>query len=146
MKHAKNVKRIDHVVITVLPHNFTAAIAKFSEVLGITFEGPIQREDAGVQAAISWESGMEIIAPLKAEGRFYERVVERGEGHMTVVFGVDNFDDACKHAAAAGVLPGAEIGLLGDEPWANRFTVLRESSLAPMFGATVVLGEIEPKN
>jgi hypothetical protein len=145
VKLNKNAGRVDHVLITVSYPNFADCIDKLSRALGVVFEPPIIRADFGVISAISLESGLEVLAPTREEGPFWERIQRRGEGHVSIIFGVDNFDEARKRATEAGVAVGAEIGLLGDEPWGKYFSVFREARLAPVCGATIILGEIEPK-
>jgi hypothetical protein len=145
MQLTKNAGRIDHVLITVSHANFAECIAKLSRALGVSFEPALTRDDFGIISAISLESGLEVLAPTREEGPFWERIQRRGEGHVTIIFGVDNFDEARKRATDAGLAVGAEIGLRGDEPWGKHFSVFREARLAPICGASIILGEIEPK-
>jgi hypothetical protein len=145
MQLTKNAGRIDHVLITVSPGNFTECIDKLTRALGVIFQPALNREDLGVISAISLESGLEVLAPTREAGPFWERIQRRGEGHVTIIFGVDNFDDACKRATDAGLSVGTEIGLQGDEPWGKHFAVFREARLAPICGAAIILGEIEPR-
>ena len=145
MKLSKNAGRVDHVLITVSQSNFESCIDKLSRALGVTFEPALRRDDFGVISAISLESGLEVLAPLREQGPFWERIQRRGEGHVSIIFGVEDFDEARQRAADAGLTIGDEIGLLGDEPWGNHFSVFREARLESIFGTTIILGEITPK-
>jgi hypothetical protein len=145
MALTRNIGRIDHVVITVSPKNFQPCIEKLTRMLGLKFQGPIYRKAENTQAAVDWDSGMEVLAPITEEGMLWEQLKVRGEGYMSVVFGVANLDKAREQAAAAGVQPLFDVGLNGDEPWFDRFDVVKETLLEPVFGATIVLGEIIPK-
>jgi hypothetical protein len=141
----KNAGRIDHVVISVYPDSFRPFVDRLSKALGISFM-EYRREESGLMIALSWDAGLEVVAPMQEKGRIWERLKEKGEGSVAIVFGVENLEDAVRRAEAAGVGTGPEIGLLGDEPWADMFGVLREKYLAgPLCGATIVLGQIEPK-
>ena len=145
MKLTKNVGRIDHVLITVFPGNFEKCIDQLSRSLGVIFEPALRRDDLGVVSAISLESGLEVLAPTREEGPFWERIQRRGEGHVSIIFGVDDFEEARRRAMDAGIAVGNEIGLVGDEPWGRHFSVFREARLGSICGATIILGQIEPK-
>ena len=99
-----------------------------------------------MQAAVAWEAGIKVVAPIKEEGAIFEHLKQRGEGNMSLVFGVDDLDTACGRAKDAGLNVGGEIGLLGDEPWADQFSLIREARLETIFGATILLGQVEPNS
>jgi hypothetical protein len=144
MALTRNVNRIDHVVISVSPQSYPGAIKKFTELLDLNFQ-KIERPAENVQAAVDWDAGMEIIAPMREEGFLWDRIKAGGEGQMTVVFGVDKLDAAKKKAESVGVKCLMDVGLNGDEPWFNRFVTVKETILEPVYGAGVVLGEVIPK-
>lgn len=139
------INRVDHVAILVYPENVDAYVEKLSAVLGIEFSAPHRNDNVGVIAAVSWDSGLEIIAPTDRNSTNWKRLKQYGEGQMTLVFGVKDIDAGMRRAEANGVPVAYEVKLTGDEPWRDRFATFREAKLQEMFGATIVLSQIEPK-
>lgn len=142
------IQKIDHVAIIVYRENLDAYVAKFSAVLGIEFDRPTIVESTGVVAALSWDSGLEILAPLRNEGRYWDRLQKYGEGSTIIVFGVQDMDAAQQRARDAGVEVGFEVELRGTEPWFDRFEVFREARLNMFDGdpcVSMALSQIEPR-
>jgi predicted enzyme related to lactoylglutathione lyase len=143
----KSVQRVDHVAIIVYKENVEKYVRKLSDALGVTFDPPTIVESTGVVAALSWDSGLEILAPLREEGRFWDRLQRHGEGCSIIVFGVADMDEAKARAQAAGVAPGPEVKLDGTEFWYGRFKTFREAGLALMdheMPVSIGLGELDP--
>jgi hypothetical protein len=142
------IQRIDHVGIIVYPENVDKYVKKLSQLLDITFDEPIRNEDAGVIAVLSWDSGLEIMAPLRKEGRYWERLQRSGEGSTVLIFGVKDIDAAMRRAKEQGVDVDFEVKLNGDEPWLSRFKHFREARLEafePQFATALTLSQIEPR-
>jgi len=142
------MNHIDHVGIIVYPENVDKYVALLSELLCITFDEPIVNHEAGVIAVLSWGSGFEIMAPMRPEGRYWERLQRFGEGTCTIIFGVPDIDEAIERAKSHGVDLDFEVKLEGDEPWLQRFDSFREARLKAFsddFAATLTLSEIVPK-
>lgn len=142
------IQKIDHVAIIVYRENLDAYVAKFSAVLGIEFDQPAIVESTGVVAALSWDSGLEILAPLRNEGRYWDRLQKYGEGSTIIVFGVQDMDAAQQRVRDAGVEVGFEVKLGGTEPWFDRFEVFREARLNMFDGdpcVSMALSQIEPR-
>ena len=141
------IQRVDHVAIVVYPENVDKYVDQISRVLGVTFDKPTVVESTGVVAALSWDSGLEILAPLKKEGRFWERLQKHGEGTCIIVFGVADMDAAKQRARDNGVEPGDEVKLGGAEPWYDLFSTFREARL-PLIDAdwpvSIGLSQIVP--
>ena len=97
-------------------------------------------------AAVAWDAGIEVVAPLEEQGFAWDLLQKKGEGFCILVFGVQNLKQAVERAERNGarVLFQAD-GLTGDEPWFDRFEVLDEVVLEDMFGVTTCLGQIEPR-
>src|SRR3954469_19683175 len=100
----QNVNRIDHIAVCVRPENLESAVASFSELLAIKFEGPFISEAAGITYYLDWDSGMEVYAPcdkmLAADRiKFLE---EHGEGVFRLIFGVADIGDAVARARSLG--------------------------------------------
>ncbi|GAY22198.1 VOC family protein [Sphingobium fuliginis] len=140
-------QRIDHLAIIVRPENLDAYVEKFSKLLGVTFADSIHAEDAGVRAALSWDSGLEIVAPLRPEGRYYERLQRFGEGCTVLVFGVENIDDAAARANGMGI-ETREWRFDPSFPWLKRFRSFREvkvEAFPPEFAMELTFSEIVPR-
>jgi hypothetical protein len=140
----KNVRRIDHIAILISPHSFEDCVQRLSRALEVEFT-LARRDDMGLLIAIDWDSGLELLAPTGPESPLWSRLQEKGEGHVSIIFGVGDVDEAKRRAESAGFVAGAEIGLIGDEPWAARFERLREIPLSEICGINLVLGQVEPR-
>lgn len=142
------IQKIDHVAIIVYRENVEAYVKKFSAALGIEFDEPAIVESTGVIAALSWDSGLEILAPLKEEGRYWDRLQKYGEGSTIIVFGVKDMGAAQQRARDAGVDVGFEVKLGGTEPWFDRFSTFKEARIN-MFDSnlcvSMALSQIEPR-
>ncbi|GAY22178.1 VOC family protein [Sphingobium fuliginis] len=140
-------QRIDHLAIIVRSENFEAYVEKFSKILGVSFEDSIYAEDAGVRAALSWDSGLEIIAPLREEGRYWDRIQRFGEGCTVLVFGVDDIDEATARANNMGIAT-REWRFDPSYPWLRRFRSFRETKVEafpPDFVMELTFSEIVPR-
>jgi len=144
MARQQNKRRIDHVAFLVAPQNFESCLESMGSALGLDFQRA-HRDDLGLMIGVDWDAGIEILAPTGPESVFWNRLQEKGEGAATVIFGVADIDAAKEQARNAGLGYSAEIGLRGDEPWADRFEIVREAALDPICGISLVLGEIKPR-
>ena len=140
----QNIGRVDHLAILVHPQNFESCVGRLTRALQISFQHA-HREDLGLRIAIDWDAGLEILAPTGPESPLWAQLQQKGEGHMSIIFGVEDFEQARKHAQQEGFSTGPEVGLIGSEPWADRFNVLRETSLSEICGINLVLGQVEPR-
>lgn len=141
------INRIDHIAVLVHPENFDSYVHKFSNLLNITFDAPIYNESAGLMAALAWDSGIELVAPTRQEGRFWEKLLRCGEGSITIVFGVSDLDEALERVKVKGV-KSHEWQFTQDTPWLSRFRLFREAKLeafGPEFGLELTLSQIEPR-
>lgn len=141
------VNRIDHIAILVRKENLYAYRDRMSAVLGISWDEEVPNEGAGVTVLPSWDSGLELIAPLREEGRIWDRIQKFGEGSVTIVFGTPDIDAAIDRATDNGADFMFHIQTSGDEPWLKRFSKFREAKIDMFpedFGATVTLSEIVP--
>lgn len=123
----------------------------YRELLGAEFfdADPADTEPFGVQVAMSFEAGVELVAPAgDGPSHIRTRLEEAGEGIEGVVFAVPDADAARDAAAAAGIATfhtldysPAEI----DEKLQGRFTRYYEHFLtaAPPLSGTVLVGEFD---
>jgi len=96
-------KGVNRVVVAV--KDLEKAIDTYSKLLGATFHDvSAGSEQYGVKAAISWDGGIELCAPIPGRNSYIEQIIKkRGEGLMSVVFCVDNVEQACAQAKDMGV-------------------------------------------
>jgi 4-hydroxyphenylpyruvate dioxygenase-like putative hemolysin len=143
----QSIQRVDHVAIIVKEENARCYAGRLSAVLGIRFEEPLINDEHGVLIIISWDAGLEIIAPTRQQGAYWERLQRYGEGSAAIVFGVANMDEAIERARANGATVPFEARLNGTEPWLARFSSFREARLSELgenLSCSFTLSEIVP--
>ena len=125
----------------------------YSELLGATFY-PANDEEAatmGIQVAMSWDAGIELIAPLPDRDSFVKQLMEtRGEGVIGVVFAVDDVEQARQAAERRGIAIYYTVDYSQDEideHLQGRFRKYKEYMLYPSgtYGTGPVIGQLEPK-
>lgn len=139
------VNRVDHVVWIARPENAQAYVERLSGLFGVAFDGPVVREAYGCRFWVSWEGGLEVFTPY-GDGPYaaawHKRLEERGEGVLTVVFGVRDIHDAQENARRLGYQPSDIIELAGDEPYLHKLETMREVIATDMLGTFMSFGEI----
>jgi len=141
----KFTNHVDHVTWISRPESIeknVAALEKITDANLVRFE----RKDMGFVMYLSWEAGLEVVAPLPERTAFnqalYDRLETHGEGVLGVVFGVRDMD---KHKARLAAL-GIELGPLMDDspasPWHHKL-VLRERMAPPVMNSWFILGDID---
>jgi hypothetical protein len=149
--------RIDYVGICVHLENMEDSVHRFSELLGVRFEGPFDSE-LGLRVCVDFDSGLEIFAPLTGDAArpaadHYRRfLAEHGEGIYRLSFGVGSADEAAERARALGysVAPAAGPPTAWQEgsvrpDWEQRFDEWRHAALTePIHGVRLSLTQIEP--
>jgi hypothetical protein len=140
----QNIGRIDHIAILVHRHDLESCVERLTRALQVSFQRAY-REDLALEIAIDWDAGLELLAPTGPQSPLWSQLQQKGEGHVSIIFGVEDFEEARKRARQEGFSTGPEVGLSGSEPWAERFNVLRETSLSEICGINLVLGQVEPR-
>jgi glyoxalase/bleomycin resistance protein/dioxygenase superfamily protein len=143
----QSIQRIDHVAIIVKHENAHQLAERLSAALGITFSEPVVNEDYGLMIIVSWDAGLEVMAPTREEGPYWERIQRHGEGTVSIIFGVADLDDGVQRARDNGVEVSSEVRLNGNEPWLERFSTFREARLGTFgldLACTLTLSEIVP--
>jgi 4-hydroxyphenylpyruvate dioxygenase-like putative hemolysin len=96
---------VHHVVWCVKPESLPRVRAYCEEGLGLPMQD-LDLPDLGIHVLISWEGGIEIMAPTYAEGTLVvsanDFLESRGEGVYSVVFNVGNLEDAIRKLEAQG--------------------------------------------
>ena len=143
MKKFRN--HVDHVAWISRLENIEANVAQLEKLADAKLTR-FQREDMGFVMYISWEAGLEVVAPLEKPTEFNQILRDwlatRGEGVMSVVFGVKDLD---KHKARLEK-QGFEVGPLMDDhpssPWHHRI-VLWERMGGMVMNSCFILGDID---
>lgn len=140
----KNVQRIDHFAWIVRPENYEPCKAKLHALLGLNFVD-YENPDLSIRIALDWEAGIEILSPTTMDSVHGRLLEEKGEGMNSLIFGVDDLDQALERAAAAGAKVTHVIDSTHME-LAQNFDLVKEAFFEEdVFGVTVRLGQIEPK-
>ena len=146
-------KGVNRVVIAV--RDLDEAVIVYSRLFNTTFKEGDGDMDAsyGIRAAVSWDAAIELVSPIPGSdahmGQAVARFLDRnGGGVYSVVFSVDNVDEAYKQVTEMGFrvsgkfeLDREQIGRLLDD----RFKKFKQYSLsaADTLGVQVVIGQIE---
>ena len=141
----KFTNHIDHVAWISRPENLEANIAqleKLADAKLVRFE----REDMGFIMYLNWEAGLEVVSPMPERTAFNQLLHDwldtRGEGVMSVVFGVRDLD---AHKARLEAL-GFEVGPLMDDhpdsPWHHKLD-LKERIAGTVMNSAFILGDID---
>jgi hypothetical protein len=143
----QSIQRIDHVAIVVKQEHAYTLADRLSAALGITFSEPLVNEAYGLLIIVSWEAGLEVMAPTREEGPYWDRIQRYGEGTVSIIFGVADLDDGAQRARDNGVEVLPEAKLNGDEPWLTQFSKFREVRLGTFgldLACFLTLSEIVP--
>ncbi len=139
--------------VTIAVKDLAKGKALYSELLGATFH-PANEADAaamGIEVAMSWDAGIELVAPLPGRDSYVRRIIEsRGEGLIGVVFAVDNVEEARAAAERRGIRIWHSLDYSQeqiDTHLQGRFKKYKEYMLDPSgtMGVGLVIGQIEPK-
>jgi len=141
----KFINHVDHVAWLSRPENLDANVAQLEKLTGATLTR-FSRADMGFTMCISWEAGLEVVAPHEERTDFnswlWSELEAKGEGVTSVVFGVKDLD---AHKARLAKL-GFEVGPLMDDhpdsPWHNKL-VLWERMAGEAMNTNIILGDID---
>jgi len=142
---AQCINRIDHIVWLVHAHNQEAFVEKFEKLFRTHFDGPLIRQDFGAQFWVSWEAGLEILAPWgesEYAKMWSDRLEQRGEGVLSMVFGVPNIEEACDHARQLDYQVSPITGFSGDEPWMHKLETFKQAIVGDVLGTLIGFSEI----
>jgi hypothetical protein len=141
----KFTNHIDHVAWISRLENLDANIAeleKLTEAKLTRFE----RKDMGFVMCISWEAGLEVVAPLDEPTAFNQWLRDwldtRGEGVISVVFGVRDLERHKARLAALRVEVGPLMDDHPDSPWHDQL-VLWERQAGVVMNTNFTLGDID---
>jgi catechol 2,3-dioxygenase-like lactoylglutathione lyase family enzyme len=141
---------VNRVVIAV--KDLDRAIQFYSRLLGATFEDvSAGAEVFGVRAAISWDAGIELVAPLPGRDSAIARSIEKhGEGVRQIVFAVDDIEEARARIEAMDIriletIEFSEKQL--EHQFHGRFARYKEHILHPADtgGAPLIIAQFNPR-
>lgn len=141
----KFINHVDHVAWISRPENLDANVAQLEKLTGATLTR-FARNDMGFTMCISWEAGLEVVAPMEARTDFnawlWSELETKGEGVTSVVFGVKDLE---AHKARLESL-GCNVGPLMDDhpesPWHDQL-VLWERMAGEAMNTNIILGDID---
>src|SRR5206468_3821520 len=91
----KYVNHIDQVTWISRPESIAANVAELENLTGATLTR-FERKDMGFTMYLSWEAGLEVVAPMAEPTDFNQALKDRlttsGEGILGVVFGVRDLE------------------------------------------------------
>jgi hypothetical protein len=141
----KFINHIDHVTWISHLDSIEANVAELEKLAGAKLQR-FERQDMGFVMYISWEAGLEVVAPMKEPTDFNKALSDylaaRGEGIMGVVYGVDDLEKHKARLEALGYEVGPEMDDLPTSPWHHKLN-LRERVGGMVMNSTFILGDID---
>jgi hypothetical protein len=141
----KFTNHVDHVAWISRPENLEANVAMLEKLADAKLTR-FERKDMGFIRYISWEAGFEVVSPMEEPTEFNQMLWEwldnRGEGVMSVIFGVKDLDKHQARLAAQGIEAGPLMDDHPDSPWHHRL-VLWERMAGQVMNSVLVLGDID---
>jgi hypothetical protein len=161
---ADTMNRVDHFIWVVRPENIEKYVASLSALLNVEFEhrdGP-KIDGSNLDVYLSWDSGLEIVAPLGADnsetGRlkehpaaktFFECLEKRGEGPYAIAFRVPNLemagDRARKQGRSLQYLQSSDRDqrVRTHHAWTNKVVDNHEINIGEFVNITILLAQTE---
>lgn len=141
----KFINHVDHVAWLSRPENLEANVAHLEKLTGATL-ARFDREDMGFSMCISWEAGLEVVAPMERRTDFnswlWSELETKGEGVSSVVFGVRDLDAHKARLEAIGIPVGPLMDDHPDLPWHDKL-VLWERTAGEVMNTNLILGDID---
>ncbi|WP_297494812.1 hypothetical protein [Acidocella sp.] len=141
----KFVNHIDHVAWISKLENLEANVSKL-EAMADTKMTRFERKDMGFVMYLSWEAGLEMVAPMEEPTEFNQMLKQwldaRGEGVMSIVYGVKDLDKHKARLEALGFPVGPLMDDHADSPWHDKL-VLHERMAGEFLGSLIILGDID---
>ena len=140
------MKGVNRVVIAVRDAERAASL--FSQLLGAPFHDYGEVKALGARVMISWDGGIELVAPISDDSDLARSIKEKGEGVQMVILNVGDVDEARVRAEALGIRVTNTLEFkdpsVMDTPQ-HHFTRFKEVFLAPedTHGVHCLLAQIE---
>jgi hypothetical protein len=141
----KFINHVDHVAWLSRPENLEANVAELEKLTGATLTR-FDRQDMGFSMCISWEAGLEVVAPMEERTDFnawlWSELEKKGEGVTSVVFGVRDLDTHKARLEKLGVPVGPLMDDHAGSPWHDKL-VLWERTAGEVMNTNFILGDID---
>jgi hypothetical protein len=141
------IDHVDHVVWVCRPDGIDAYAAQLGALCDAELLGPWSRDDLGMTLYLSWDAGLEIVAPhaerTPFNAMFYDHLEAHGEGLLGIVFGVRDIEAARERAKQLGYEPGPLMTESDEAPWAGKHDALLESIVGRFMNTTFIFGQID---
>jgi hypothetical protein len=146
--------RVHHVVWCVEPATLPALREYWERALGVPLV-EFEVADLGISVIMSWDAGVEIIAPAAVPGELtaslWDLLAAKGPSVQALVFEVDDLDLAVKQAVDAGatvvyselIEPDVLAGRMAWPPDRQKIQV-RQALLNDHLGMSICLQESRP--
>jgi catechol 2,3-dioxygenase-like lactoylglutathione lyase family enzyme len=139
--------------VTMAVRDLDKAVEIYSKLLNTTFfYVTTTAEPFGIDAALSWDAGIEICAPLpNRDSEIAQLIEKRGEGILGVTLAVDDIEEARTRAEEIGAGIKATVEFSSEELdkyLQARFRTFKEYVLAEpaaTCGVRITLGQFDPK-
>jgi len=140
----KFINHIDHITWASYLDSFEDNVARMEEATEIKLQ-PFDNEELGFRMYLSWEAGIEIMAPLPYRTEFntpiHEFLEKCGEGVYAVVFGVRDLEATRERLEKLGYFIGPRMGEEDASVWDGKL-ILRERIGPQIMNSWLVLGEL----
>lgn len=141
----KFINHVDHVAWLSRPDTLEANVAHLEKLTGATL-ARFDRHDMGFSMCISWEAGLEVVAPMEKRTDFnqwlWSELEKKGEGVTSVVFGVKDLDAHKARLEKLGIPVGPLMDDHPDSPWHDKL-VLWERTAGEVMNTNFILGDID---
>lgn len=141
----KLVNHVDHVTWICRLENLETNVAKLEKLADAKMTR-FERRDMGFVMYLCWEAGLEMVAPLDEPTEFCRMMNHwlntRGEGVMSIVYGVRNLEKHRQRVEALGYQVGPIMDDHVDSPWHEKL-VLHERVAGEFLGSLFILGDID---
>lgn len=134
-------RHVDHVAWVSRPENLDANVAELERLSDVKLIRKVS-EAQGIIVCISWEAGLEIVAPI-GDATPVSRMLNKhldahGESVLAVIFGVDDIEKEKARLDGLGYAVGPLIRGTNND----RISV-KERHAADIMGTKFTIGEIE---
>jgi len=142
----KFINHVDHVAWICRPENLDAHIERMEKVTGAKLRR-FSRQDMGFTMCISWEAGLEVVAPMEERTEFntwlWSELETKGEGVTSVVFGVKDLDWHKERLEKMGIPVGPLMDDHPDSPWHDQLVLWERVVGEQIINTNIVLGDID---
>lgn len=141
----KFIDHIDHITLVYHLESLKKNVAMLEQVSGVKLES-FDNGALGFRMYLSWEAGMEVMAPLSGRTEFnqplHEHLEKCGEGVYAVVFGMRDLETARARLEKLGYGVGPKMDEDETSTWDGR-VIVRERIGPRVMNSWFVLGQLD---